>query len=107
MLIYARTDVLNDIANDVFPSTATSLTLNEILSLLSDIGSYKIVDSTGFPNEQYRATGVVGGKGDCVIPSDLSTNVTLLHEFLFGDTGYVPSSEVQNYSAKIHSDTGK
>lgn len=98
---------LNDIANDVFPSTATSLTLNEILSLLSDIGSYKIVDSTGFPNEQYRATGVVGGKGDCVIPSDLSTNVTLLHEFLFGDTGYVPSSEVQNYSAKIHSDTGK
>ena len=83
---------LNDIANDVFPSTATSLTLNEILSLLSDIGSYKIV---------------VGGKGDCVIPSDLSTNVTLLHEFLFGDTGYVPSSEVQNYSAKIHSDTGK
>lgn len=98
---------LNDIANDVFPSTATSLTLNEILSLLSDIGSYKIVDTTGFPNEQYRATGVVGGKGDCVIPSDLSTNVTLLHEFLFGDTGYVPSSEVQNYSAKIHSDTGK
>ncbi|MBQ1172553.1 MAG: LCP family protein [Lachnospiraceae bacterium] len=98
---------LNDIANDVFPSTATSLTLNEILSLLSDIGSYKIVDSTGFPNEQYRATGVVGGKGDCVIPSDLSTNVTLLHEFLFGDTGYVPSAEVQNYSAKIHSDTGK
>ena len=98
---------LNDIANDVFPSTATSLTLNEILSLLSDIGSYKIVDSTGFPNEQYRATGVVGGKGDCVIPSDLSTNVTLLHEFLFGDTGYVPSSEAQNYSAKIHSDTGK
>lgn len=98
---------LNDIANDVFPSTATSLTLNEILSLLSDIGSYKIVDTTGFPNEQYRATAILGGKGDCVVPSDLSTNVTLLHEFLFDDTGYVPSSEVQTYSAKIHSDTGK
>ena len=98
---------LNKIANDVFPSTATSLTLNEILSLLSDIASYKIVDTTGFPTEQYRATGVIGSKGDCVIPADLATNVTLMHEFLFGDTSYTPSSEVQEYSAKIHSDTGK
>lgn len=98
---------LNKIANDVFPSTATSLTLNEILSLLSDIASYKIVDTTGFPTEQYRATGVIGSKGDCVIPADLATNVTLMHEFLFGDTSYTPSSEVQSYSAKIHSDTGK
>lgn len=98
---------LNKIANDVFPSTATSLTLNEILSLLSDIASYKIVDTTGFPTEQYRATGVIGSKGDCVIPADLATNVTLMHEFLFGDTSYTPSAEVQSYSAKIHSDTGK
>ena len=98
---------LNKIANDVFPSTATSLILNEILSLLSDIASYKIVDTTGFPTEQYRATGVIGSKGDCVIPADLATNVTLMHEFLFGDTSYTPSAEVQSYSAKIHSDTGK
>lgn len=99
--------VLNEIANKVFPSTATSLTLNEILGLLGDIASYKIVDTTGFPADQYRSTGVVGAKGDCVIPSDLSSNVSLLHEFLFGDTGYTPSAEVQNYSAKIHNDTGK
>lgn len=98
---------LNKIANEVFPSTATSLTLNEILSLLTDITSYKIVDNTGFPTEQNRATGVIGSKGDCVIPVDLATNVTLLHEFLFGDESYTPSPEVQEYSAKIHSDTGK
>lgn len=98
---------LNQIANDVFPSTATSLTLNEILSLLTDIASYKIVDTTGFPNEEHRSTAIIGSKGDCVIPSDLSTNVTLMHQFLFGEEGYVPSPEVQAYSSKIHNDSGK
>jgi len=98
---------LNTVVDKVFPQTATSLSKAEILELLTDVASYKIVDTTGYPNEQYRSTGIVGGNGDCVIPSDLATNVTLMHEFLFGETGYQPSSEVQSYSAKIRSNTGK
>ena len=98
---------LNDIANKVFPQTATSLELSEILKLLEDIANYEITETTGFPVQQYRTSGKVGGKGDCVIPADLSVNAALMHEFLFGsDTGYHTSQAVENYAAKIRSDTG-
>lgn len=107
----ATPDKLDKIANKVFPQTATSLKLTEILDLLMDITSYDIVETSGFPSAEYRATGVVKANGrnhgDCVIPVDLETNVMILHEFLFGDVGdYTPSSAVQNYSEIIRSDTG-
>jgi len=98
---------LDKIANKVFPQTATSLQLSEILDLLKDIGAYEIVDTSGFPTAEYRTTKVLKGCGDSVIPADLETNVLLMHEFLFGDVGdYEPSQAVQNYSDKIKSDTG-
>lgn len=98
---------LDKIANKVFPQTATSLQLSEILDLLKDIASYEIVDTSGFPVAEYRTTKVLGSKGDCVIPADLETNVTILHEFLFGDPGnYTPSAAVQSYGDVIRADTG-
>lgn len=98
---------LDKIANEVFPQTATSLSLSEILDLLADIGSYKIADTSGFPVAEYRTTGVIGSKGDCVIPVDLETNVMILHEYLFGDVGdYTPSAAVESYGDVIRRDTG-
>lgn len=98
---------LDKIANKVFPQTATSLQLSEILDLLKDIGSYEIVDTSGFPVAEYRTTKDVKGAGNSVIPVDLETNVLLMHEFLFDDVGdYKPSQAVQNYSEKIRTDTG-
>ncbi len=104
----ASPEKLDKIANEVFPQTATSLTLSEILDLLKDIASYEIVDTSGFPVGEYRTTGVFSARiGDCVIPADLETNVVILHEFLFGDVGdYEPSEAVQEYGDKIRSDTG-
>lgn len=107
----ATPDKLDQIANKVFPQTATSLKLTEILDLLKDITSYNIVETSGFPSAEYRGTGVIkaGGRdhGDCVIPVDLETNVMILHQFLFGDVGdYKPSEAVQSYSEKIRSDSG-
>lgn len=104
----ASPEKLDKIANKVFPQTATSLKLTEILDLLKDIGSYEIADNSGFPTAEYRTTAVLGGSlGDCVIPTDLEANVEILHEFLFGDSDYVPSDSVKEYSEKIVSDTGK
>lgn len=96
---------LNEIANKVFKETYTSLDLSEILELLSNISKYEIVAEGGFPEESMRATGTIGAKGSCVIPVSLSENVTWLHEFLFDEEGYTPSSAVQEYSEKIHGDT--
>lgn len=99
---------LDKIANAVFPKTATSLKLSEILDLLKDIGSYEIVDESGFPFAEYRATKTWSASiGDAVLPVDLETNVLELHKFLFGDVGdYTPSRAVQNYGAIISSDSG-
>ena len=52
-----------------------------------------------------RTTGTIGAKGSCVVPKSLSTNVAWLHEFLFDDTSYTPSSAVQQDSDKIAADT--
>lgn len=102
----ASPETLDKIANKVFPQTATSLQLTEILDLLKDVASYEIVETSGFPVAEYRKTGVVPGKGDCVIPVDLETNVVILHEFLFEDIGdYKPSRTVQSCGDVIRSDT--
>lgn len=104
----ASPDKLDKIANEVFPQTATSLTLTEILDLLKDIANYEIVETSGFPVAEYRLPGVFSQRvGDCVTPTDLETNVVILHKFLFGDIGdYEPSAAVQEYGAKIRSDSG-
>ena len=96
---------LNQIANDVFPQVSTSLSLEEITSLLGSITDYTITESDGFPFEDYRTTGTIGKKGSCVIPNDLETNVVELHKFLFDDDSYTPSDAVVEYSAKVKSDT--
>ena len=53
-----------------------------------------------------RSDGVLGKKGACVIPATLEYNVTLLHQFLFGDEVYTPTDAVKKISNKIASDTG-
>lgn len=95
---------LDEIADAVFPEIATSLELSEILSLLSDIGSYQIGPQTGFPFEEMRDTGRVGSAA-VVIPVDLEKNVIELHKFLF-DEEWSPSETVKKCSRKIVSDTG-
>ncbi len=98
---------LNKILNSVLPNVSTSLDVDEMAGMLSNITKYNIAGSDGFPFESNRTTGTVGKKGSCVIPTDLSQNVTLLHRFLFNDNEYTVSGEVQSYSDKIASDTGK
>ena len=103
----ANVSSLTKIANDVFPEIYTSLKLEEIVSLLTEISKYNIVDEGGFPEESMRATGTIGADGSCVVPISLESNVAWLHEFLFDEVGYVPSDDVKGYSEKVYNDTSK
>ena len=96
---------LNDIADDVFPMVATSLELSEILDLIGNVSTYEIVGTTGFPFDSNISTGKIGSKGSCVIPMDLTTNVELLHEYLYPEIEYTPSPEVLEYSEIIEQHT--
>lgn len=97
---------LNKTLDKVLPNVATSLDVDEMVGLLSNVAKYNITGSDGFPFETNRATDKVGSKGSCVIPVNLAQNVELLHEFLFDQPDYTVSSQVQTYSEKISKDTG-
>lgn len=101
----ASVSSLTNIANNTFPNVSTSFDLNEILDMVSDVGHYQIVGSEGFPFEQHRSAGTIGGKGSCVVPTNLTTNVSELYEFLFGVENYEPSATVQECSDRIYADT--
>jgi LCP family protein required for cell wall assembly len=96
---------LNSIADAVFPQVYTSLTKSEIISLLAGIASYSIGDNSNFPFDGYVKTGRIGS-ASVVVPVDLTKNVSLLHEFLFGEEDYEPSETVKKCSQKIVSDSG-
>ncbi len=96
----ANAATINNIADVVFPQVATSLGLNEILTLLGGITEYSIVADTGFPAEDQRTTGDID-VGSSVLAVDLVSNVQTLHEFLFGEVDYQVSTNVQSYSDTI------
>lgn len=91
---------LNKIVNEVFPQISTSLTLSDMLGFASNVLDYNIVDTSGFPYNVTTDDSVLNHEGSYVVPIDFISNVTRLHQNLFGETDYVPSEKVQ----KIHDD---
>ena len=96
---------LTSIVNDVIPHVVTTLTMDEIIKMLPDVGKYSIVAEDGFPQASLRTTANIGSKGSCVIPTDLEANVLWLHQFLFNDQNYSVSDTVKQCNTKIKSDT--
>lgn len=93
---------ISKICTDVFPYIATNMDLDkEIIPLASDASKYNIVASDGFPFGENKTSGLLGNKGDCVIPKDLESNVKELHEFLYPGIEYTPSDTVVDLSQKI------
>lgn len=88
-----------DIMDEVFPMVSTSVNKTEILQLLPTLIGYSINETTGFPTNYKFAN--ISGKGSLIVPTDLDTNVTELHKFLYGDEAYTPSSTVKTNSERI------
>lgn len=95
---------LLDICNAVFDDISTSLTLNEIITLVKDVQKYTIGSTTGFPFEM--TTAQLSGSGSTVVPIGLTDDVSQLHEYLFETTDYQPSKTVQAISDSIIKKTG-
>jgi LCP family protein required for cell wall assembly len=89
---------INGVIDELFPQIQTNLKSTELLMLAKDVMSYDIVDQTGFPFEKDAHTYK---KVSYVFPINLQDNVSKLHEFLYNEVGYVPSSTVQEYSSYV------
>ena len=100
----ASASELLELINTILPEVSTDLTKAEIVSLATAALSYDFSSSSGFP--YYKTTTTLGSKGSVVVPLDLTTNVSMLHEALFGTEDYEPSETVQAYSQQIVNDTG-
>lgn len=86
------------------PQLATNIDMADLIPLARQLANFHIGDTKGFPMARGEAN--VGKNGDCVIPQTLVSNVSELHQFLFGTENYQPSSKVQSYSAHISEATG-
>lgn len=99
----ADTSTLIKICKVVLPEMYTNLSDNEMLSLAKDIPDYSITGSEGWPFE--LATGDYQG-ASYVIPTDLATNVSELHQYLFDSENYTVSDTVQQISDNLAYATG-
>lgn len=97
----ASVSSLTDMVTAILPQVETSLSVNEILSVLGSVAGYDVVASDGFPFEDNRRGASVGSKGSCVIPDDLEENVAELHKILYPETSYKPSKQVSRISEEI------
>ncbi|MCD8381053.1 MAG: LCP family protein [Lachnospiraceae bacterium] len=97
---------LTKLVNNVFSSVYTSIDISDIISLLSDLSSYTVIDEGGFPFEEYRTSATMGDNiGSVVICTDLEAAVTEFHRIFFDDYDYACSEELQEIAAKIYADT--
>ena len=96
---------INKIIDDLFPTIKTSFSVAEILSYAKSFTKYTIGNSSGFPFD--KTTDTISGLGSIVIPVTLEDNVKQLHEFLYDDAEYTPSSEVSRISGAVVSRVGQ
>ena len=94
---------LQAVAGVVFSEISTSVGLEDVLSLVKNVKRYHLGQTSGFP---FAKTTAMVGKLDCVIPMTLSSNVVLLHQFLYDQEGFLPSATVRDISAKIGERSG-
>lgn len=92
---------LTDMVTAILPEVQTSLSVNELVSILGSVAGYNVVASDGFPFEDHRKGANVGSKGSCVIPETLEENVIELQEVLFPEIDYKPSKRVEEISVEI------
>ncbi|MCD7868745.1 MAG: LCP family protein [Clostridiales bacterium] len=99
----AGISALFDIMDEVFPLVTTSISKTEIIQMLPTLLGYSMDETTGFPFE-YKFSDL--DVGSVIVPTTLATNVTQLHEFLYGETEYTPTDDVQTRSSSITSAAG-
>ena len=95
---------INKIMNDVLPEINTNMSRAELMPLLLTLARMDITDSIGWP---YDKEGWTGASGTWyAAPVTLQSNVVKLHQEVFEQEDYEPSSEVENISYNISTTTG-
>lgn len=84
---------LTQAANAVLPQIYTSIDIKEFAGLSLYLPFYDIEDQTGFP---FNCTPKRINGADVIICDTYVSNVSKLHEYLFGTSDYTPSDTVKS-----------
>lgn len=103
-MINADSKMISNLIDVSFSCISTSLTKDEVTLLAKDIADYKITGNIGFPFSYTPMS--LDGKGSVIVAADLNANVTALHEYLYGTSGYTPSTTASSISTEVSSETG-
>ena len=96
---------ITSVISDVFPLCKTNISNAMLIKMARQmIAYYQIVDTSGFPFEYKSGSSSINS--ECLVPITLETNVDELHEFLFDDEDYIPSSTVLQYSQEMQDLSG-
>ena len=93
---------LNQIIDSVLPKIQTNIRTESLLGLATQMMSYNITDSIGWPYDTKGKT-LDAWYG---VPVTLETNVIQLHQEVFGQTDYVLPDSVKQISNQIINKTG-
>lgn len=93
---------LNNFIDEVLPKVYTNITAGDVFSMIPSLASIKVTDSIGWP---YETRGITLDRWYGV-PVTLESNVTRLHQEVFGESDYVPSDTVKQISQDIIDKTG-
>ena len=93
---------LNKVVDILLPQVSTNITSEFIIKMIPYLMDYKVTNSIGWP---YDTRGITLDRW-YGIPVTLESNVTRLHQEIFGETEYVPSETVKSISNSIINKTG-
>lgn len=94
---------MNKLADKILPEVHTNITKSEITKVMSEIPTYTIGNSIGWP---YKVSGKMIDKVWYGVPDTLEKSVVKLHKDLFGEEDYKATQTVKDISATIAKKTG-
>lgn len=103
-LLAADTGALQNFVDVSFGFISTSFKKDEIYELVKDASEYSMTDTVGFPFA-YSVVSLTD-KGNCLAASDMASNVSALHEYLYGNKSYKVSSTALEISNALTKETG-
>ena len=95
-------NALEEISEEILPEIKTNMSSADMMSMLLKLDKFSMTTSVGWPYE----VGSWSNNGWFGPPVTLSRNVTQLHEEFFGQSGYIPTQDVQDISEDISWRTG-
>lgn len=102
--IHADFATLNQLIVTILPQVASSIETEDLYAVTKNITKLHIAGTIGFPEDRFVKT--VDG-ASYVFPKDLASNVSDLHQFLYGTEDYEPSKQVKDIGIAIQNKSSR